>query len=318
MTEGYICGLCGYATFKKQSYRRHLARKTPCAPAAVVSVPEERGLNKNDTVINENGTLINENGTVINENGTASARACDLCGKEFKNVNTCRSHKSRGACQEEKNDPCKCTRCLKVFKNPNSKRSHMSRSTCSRAVVPAAPGPATSAAQPSVHITGHNNTVNNVTIVVNNYGDETTGYITQDEAALVKAIRSGPAGLQDIIKRIYFNDDHPENRTVQEPNLARQLCQTWDSSTSSWKYKPIDDVTYDMMYKAAQPLHSVYSDRAGRNRRFENITKAIQSSPNRPDAARADSTPEDRKVYRKLVKDTRCTLLNGRHDTDTV
>ena len=303
MTEGYICGLCGYATFKKQSYRRHLARKTPCAPAAVVSVHEERGLNKNDTVINENGT-------VINENGTASARTCDLCGKEFKNVNTCRSHKSRGACQEEKNDPCKCTRCLKVFKNPNSKRSHMSRSTCTRAVVPAPP-PAAAAPQPSVQITGNNNTVNNVTIVVNNYGDEATGYISQDEAALVRAIRAGPAGLQDMIKRIYFNEDHPENHTVHQPNLARQICQTWDANTKSWKYKPIDEVTYDVLYKAAKPLHEFYSDRSGRNRGFENMTKAIQSSPGRPDDRRPPATPEDRKVYRKLVKDTRCTLLNG-------
>jgi len=166
---------------------------------------------------------------------------------------------------------------------------------------------------PSVQITGDNNTVNNnVTIVVNNYGDENTGYISQDEAALVKAIRAGPEGLQNIIRRIYFNVDHPENRTVQEPNLARQLCQTWDASTETWKFKPIDDVTYDMMYKAAKPLHEFYRDRNTKDREFENITKAIQSSPARPEENRSTSTAQDRKVYRKLVKETRCTILNSR------
>ena len=311
MTDGYICGLCGYATHNKQSFKRHMARKFPCSRQSIIQTPDEENINETKSEINHNGTIINTNGTV--EKATINEKICDMCGKEFKNVNTCRAHRSRGTCKKEKVNPCQCTRCLRVFKNPNSKRSHMSRNSCVSAIIPVPSAEVGASRVPSVQITGDNNTVNNnVTIVVNNYGDENTGYISQDEAALVKAIRAGPEGLQNIIRRIYFNDAHPENRTVQEPNLARQLCQTWDASTETWKFKPIDDVTYDMMYKAAKPLHEFYRDRNTRDRGFENITKAIQSSPARSEENRSTSTAQDRKVYRKLVKATRCTLLNSR------
>lgn len=107
----------------------------------------EKNINKTDSLINHSGTDINTISTVINAVGTLGEKTnidqkiCGNCGKEFKSISSCRSHKSRGTCKKEKKDPCKCTRCLKVFKNPNSKRNHMSRNTCVAAPVPEVPPP---------------------------------------------------------------------------------------------------------------------------------------------------------------------------------
>jgi len=293
--------------------------------------------NENDTVITENISPIIENISPIIENISpiienvspitenillgaknikdieSGDRICNLCRKEFKSVNSYRVHKSKKICQKEKVNPCECRICLKIFKTPNSKREHMSRNTCNSALVVLPPKETPPPVQQSAQITGDHNTVNNINIVVNNYGNEKIGYISEDEVALVKAIRAGPEGLQNIIKQIYFNEEHRENRTVQIPNVAKEICQTWDAESKEWKYKALDKVSYDMMYKAAFPLHAYYASQNKRNKNFEKITKAIQSSENRPEEKnRTTSTPEDRKVYRKLVKDTRCTIMNNR------
>ena len=320
MSEGYFCELCGYITQSKQSYKRHLARKTSCNTVKTYFSK----INENDTPINENNTLINENDTLINENNTLGTKInkdiepggndkiCNLCGKEFKSINSCRSHKSQKICQKEKKNPCECRRCLKIFPNAHARRSHMSRNVCNSALVVLPPKETPAPVQQSAQITGDHNTVNNINIVVNSYGNEKIGYISEDEVALVKAIREGPEGLQNIIKQIYFNEEHPENRTVQIPNVAKEICQTWDAESKEWKYKPLDKVSYDMMYKAAFPLHAYYASQNKRDRNFEKISRAIKSSDNRPEEKRTNSTPEDRKVYRKLVKDTRCTIMNNR------
>jgi len=167
-----------------------------------------------------------------------------------------------------------------------------------------------------VNVGNNNQTNDNSTnITLNIFGKEKMDYITDDEAALLNAIRNGETGLQDIIKRIYFHKEHPENQTVQLPNARSGLCTVWDGT--AWKFRPSETVTYDMMYKAAMPLHLEYSKQEEPNPTFESMRRAIQTSENR-DSGRLKSTPKDRKVLRKLVKDTKCTLLNNRKEDDVV
>jgi len=330
MSEGYFCELCGYVTTNKQTYTRHLARKTPCN--AVKSNFKTNTPEINENTSEHNGNTAKHNGNTpkhteitpeINEDTSSleslesldkerQTRTCSICNKVFKNPHTMHSHKNRKACSSiPKHNPKQCKKCLKIFSSSNSRAGHEKRNTCNStvAILPKETPPPS---QTSVQITGDHNTNNVNIVVVNNYGNEQIDYISKNVVALAKAIHAGPKGLQHMIEHIYFNKEHPENRTVQIPNVAKEICQTWNAKSEDWKYKPLDKVSYDMMYKAAFPLYTHYNSQNKRDRNFEKITKAIQSSENRPEEKRLKSTPEDRKVYRKLVKDTRCTLMNNR------
>ena len=126
--EGYFCDKCGYATYTKQSYQRHLTRKTPCD-----TIVKPVKVDVEPTVITVEPTVIT---TVEPEvNIDLLNRTCKICGKEFNTIKTLRNHKSLKSCLKVKPNQSECTRCLKIFPNPSAKRSHMYRRTC-KAILP--------------------------------------------------------------------------------------------------------------------------------------------------------------------------------------
>jgi len=312
----HFCEKCGYVTSRKANILRHFARKTPChgetkecsvdlTQNTSTSPKIHQDLTQNTSTSPKIHQDLTQNTSTKEED--LESRTCTVCCKVFKNRSSLYTHRTKKVCVGESSGGKQCKKCLKVFATVNSRAVHEKRNTCEGSEVKSE-GNTT-----NYNISGdmNNNTVNNnINITVNTFGNEELDYITNDEAALLKAIRSGQMGLQDIIKRIYFDQEHPENRTVQLPNVAKGICTVWDGE--NWQYKSSETVTYDMMYRAAAPLHFQYIKHNERHPTFEAVRRAIQGSENHPGEKRINSTPADRKVLRKLVKDTQCTLMNNR------
>ena len=289
-TEGYFCEKCGYVTQYKQCYERHLARKTTCNRVDILSIKPSL----DDIKPSSDGNKQTLEGII----------QCKGCKKTFKSDRNLRIHKK--TCKGVENTVCPT--CFKKFSNNQGRNKHCRLVKCSPPKVTADQVSShTQNIQTQQNAQTINNTTNNITF---SFGKENIDYLTNDEVNLIKAIRSGEAGLQDMIQQIYFNKEHPENNTVQLPNMSRGMIQVREGE--KWKYKPSESVTYAMMYKAAMPLHMQYVKQGERHKKFEAVRQAIQTSDQRPREKRSDSTPEDKKILRKLVKDTQCTIINNR------
>jgi len=334
MEAGFFCVKCCYVTYNKQTFQRHLARKTPCDKNNVKKIPMKQSINENHIKINENRIKINENHIKINKNHTdinenhtdidnMLEKTCNLCGKEFKNVNSCRSHQSQKTCLKIKQNPRECPCCLKIFKNPNSCRSHKIRNSCIPAAVPVVEQQAITYTniqnQTINNTTIDNSTVinNNINIVMNGYGNENIDYIKEDTEALTRAITSGQLGIQETIERMYFNPEHPENRTVQISNVSKNDCKVYNAETDKWDYKPVRKVIYELTFNATQPLNNHYIDemkygKNGIDNQFEKIKRSLMTSDSRPENKRRVGSAEDKRLLRNIEKDTLCTMLNNR------
>jgi len=323
MEQGYFCELCGYVTKNKQSYSRHLARKKACNSPISTKKQNNLEIPTNITKIPTNDTKITNIDT-IPESTAAKDRTCMLCNSVFKTIQSYRNHKSRNTCQNVKRDPCECRRCLKLFKNANARRSHMARYICDDVEHPIMTSMATSPVNTPHTINNNidnstdnsttNNTTNNTTIniTLNPFGKEFMDYITNDKELLTRCIKAGYPGLQNLMKQIFFNPEHPENHTVQMPNIRGNQLKI-AGEDKNWEFKSADEVKYDMMYKAASPLHMHYvgefNNKGEPN--FEKIRKAITTHDSRNDK-KSKSTPTDRKILRKIDRETTSTLINSR------
>ena len=79
------------------------------------------------------------------------------------------------------------------------------------------------------------NTTNN-TIIINNYGDEDTKYITSDY--ILKLLKNKPAkAIPELIKYTHFNDKHPENQNIKITNKKEPYIKFLKMINGNYKIK---------------------------------------------------------------------------------
>jgi len=314
MSGGYFCEKCGYVTDRKSNIDRHMSRKIPCDAIAHMTNQNNDSGRCNRSSGRDNMSLENPHASSPIET-EISDRTCKSCAKEFKTIKICRSHMKNKICQKQ--DPRECRRCFKIFKTPNSRRCHMKRNICEQVSPPV-----------TAHTINNNNTTNNNNnttnndnrvynihnhITVNPFGGETMDYIHNDKELMTRCIKAGFSGIQNMLEQIFFNPKHPENHTVQMPNIRGNLLKI-SGEDQKWKTKPANEVKYDMMYSATVPLHKHYmgefNNRGDKN--FENIRKAMTTHESRKDR-NPKSTATDRKILRQLDRQTTSTLINNRN-----
>jgi hypothetical protein len=101
----------------------------------------------------------------------------------------------------------------------------------------------------------HNNNNNNK-IIINNYGSEDLSHITDDyKTELLK----GPFGMiQKLIKKIYFNDEKPENRNIILPNKNDTMVKIMKDG--EWTYCDRDTSMMDVIDACYFPLDNHYEN----------------------------------------------------------
>jgi hypothetical protein len=98
-----------------------------------------------------------------------------------------------------------------------------------------------------------NNTTNNI-IVVNNYGKENTDYLTFEK---IKKLLNRPYdSIQELIKMLHFNTEHPENHNVKITNKKEPYALVWNDPI--WELRKKKSVVKDIVDKGYMMIDTTH------------------------------------------------------------
>jgi len=142
-----------------------------------------------------------------------------------------------------------------------------------------------------------NNTINN-TIHINNYGEENLEMLTDEfkERCITRPFYA----IIDIIRKIHFNDDYPENKNMRIVNKRDNKIQVL--TDGKWKYRYKDEAVKYAFDDSNERLEQFYAEKSHKFRKFiklccEDIIKNIH-----------ECEPE---LMKELYKEMDLILLNG-------
>jgi hypothetical protein len=108
-----------------------------------------------------------------------------------------------------------------------------------------------------------NNNTNNI-IVVNNYGKENTDYLTVDK---IKSLLNRPFdSVQELIKMLHFNSEHPENHNVKITNKKEPYALVWNDPI--WELRKKKSVVKDIVDKGYMMIDTTHENMDISNKNF--------------------------------------------------
>tara|TARA_Y100000591_G_C21520057_1_gene538886 strand:- start:45 stop:695 length:651 start_codon:yes stop_codon:yes gene_type:complete len=136
-----------------------------------------------------------------------------------------------------------------------------------------------------------NNNTNNI-IVVNNYGKENTDYLTVDK---IKALLDKPFdSVQELIKMLHFNSDHPENHNVKITNKKEPYALVWNDPI--WELRKKKTVVKDIVDKGYMMIDSTHDNMNESNSKFINF--------------QTDYEDEDTDTKNKIEEEAEIVIIN--------
>jgi predicted house-cleaning noncanonical NTP pyrophosphatase (MazG superfamily) len=97
---------------------------------------------------------------------------------------------------------------------------------------------------------------NNITIVLNDFGDEDISYIKDDKLFLDKCMKQLSSGISALIEKIYFDKENPQNHNIKMKNF--KLNQVMVMTNGEWKQKHTSDTIPKMVSKGQNILNKHY------------------------------------------------------------
>jgi len=229
--NNFICKRCGYNTYIRSNFKKHLLRKKLCPPHL-------RNISKNDLIID--AKLAYKLNGLKTESETLFY--CSYCGKSFKNSSSRYRHQ-REYCkkkdlvlsEKEKNKHANDTQKIEELTSQVQSLLHMIMSSMGEKNMCTNShnnniGTTINNISNSNNITNNqitNNTQLQINTQINNYGSEDTSYITKEQ---YKEILQNPfTGLSKLINIVHFNDEHPENNNLRIPNKKQSYIEYYDN-----------------------------------------------------------------------------------------
>ena len=211
----YNCLRCGFTTNHKNNFRKHIYRKFICKPILkeipIISIRDDFEM-KEPKSCNQNVIKCNHN---VITNGSKINHKCRYCNKKFsKRQNRWRHEKY--FCKEKNKDNCiedkikQMENEITKLKIEKTKKENIINNKIENSIINS-----------------------NNTIIVNNFGDENTEYIT--DKMFQKLILKGSKGIPSLIKQIHFNPNHPENHNVRYKNQKSKYIEI--KNNNKWKYQ---------------------------------------------------------------------------------
>jgi hypothetical protein len=117
----------------------------------------------------------------------------------------------------------------------------------------------------TINNTTNNNTNNNTNniIVVNNYGKENT-YLTADK---IRALLARPyESIQELIKMLHFNSEHPENHNVKITNKKEPYALVWNNPI--WEIRKKKSVVKDIVDKGYMMIDTTHDNMDESNTKY--------------------------------------------------
>ena len=148
-----------------------------------------------------------------------------------------------------------------------------------------------------------NNTTNHMTnnIIINNYGDENTKYITRDY--IIGLLKNKPAKIiPELIKYTHFNNAHPENQNIKITNKKEPYVKV--RKNDKWELQDKDETIYDLIDR--QQVHLM----------DEVVGKKIESCCNDSEKVNIKRcnelyNEEDKEYMKKLYNESELIIINN-------
>ena len=306
----YNCFRCGYRTSHKGSIINHLNRKNICTSIlediSIEEIKKYYGFNIS-TKIHQNSTKIHQNppnltpnistkkhqnppnlppkSTKIHQNPPKNLdlNECPYCFKTFSRSDSLNRHFGRCKIKKEKDNDKQEIKELKqivekllleknnTITNNNTNNSH--------------------------------NTTNNMTnnIIIHNYGDEDTKYITSDY--ILNLLKYKPAkAIPELIKHTHFNEEHPENQNIKITNKKTPYIKV--RKNDKWELQDKEETITDLIDR--QQVHLL----------DEGVEKKIEKSCSNTEKVNIERcndlyNEEDKDYMKRLYNESELIIINN-------
>ena len=232
----YNCGICNFVTKLKGNYNQHLKSKKHLRNTNESLIPMVMSTNEHKISTNEHKMSTNEHkiSTTISK-----LYGCDYCPESFTTKPNKRRHELHYCKENTSIMTHKIKKLEREKKKLEKKIEKMLDKTCT-----------------INNNTTNNNNSNNTIIVVNNYGKENTEYLTAEK--IVQLLNRPFDSIQDLIKMLHFNVDHPENHNVKITNKKEPFALVWNDPI--WELRKKKTVIKDMVDKGYMMIDNSHDE----------------------------------------------------------
>jgi hypothetical protein len=220
----FICEVCNFSSKLKTDLNRHLNTKkhftnTEISLQPMVMSPNEPKMSPNEPKMSPNEPTFK----------------CDFCDLYFSTKPNKRRHELHNCKENPSTMKYKIHKLEKEKKKLETKIEKMMDKMCTI-----------------------NNTTNNTQniIIVNNYGKENTDYLTAEKIA--KLLDRPYDSIQDLIKMLHFNVEHPENHNVKITNKKEPFALVWNDPI--WEIRKKKSVVKDMVDKSYVMIDTTHDE----------------------------------------------------------
>jgi len=252
----FKCSQCDYASKFSYNVRRHILLKH----------------NKNDQNFDENNQKNNPNNQKNNPSNQKNnpktqnkeirkilhENQCSICDKILSNKQNLKRHII--SCKGKINK-LECIHCKEIFTIPQSKYRHqkfckekekdkINNQVPSSELVIQNINNITTINNNQIYNNNPQTINNNITIQIRNFGDENKEYITN--AFLLDCYKNGYYGLIEMIEKIYFNKEHPENHNVRIGSFKNKYFEIHNDN--NWIPQGINETLNRMINTAATDI----------------------------------------------------------------
>ena len=242
----YNCVRCGYETKHKGHFKNHLNRKNICIPLLEdISINEIINYYNLDLdKMNPLESKMNPNESKMNlkeSKNELDKLKCEYCCKFYSTNSNLNKHLKICKIKKKTNEQNKLILLKKdkeelietveklLIECSNMKEIIKTNNTCSNNYS---------------NNTNSNNTNN--TIIINNYGDEDTKYITKEY--ILNLIANKPfKAIPEMIKHTHFNKEHPENQNIKITNKKEPYVRIMKDN--KWEYHDRKNTITDLIDK---------------------------------------------------------------------
>ena len=251
----YTCKCCNYETSFISNYKKHLTTKKHARNSDPdYDILKEMALNEQNEhkkSTNEHKMSTNEHKKSTNEHKMSTKKSlnysCDFCDKLFSTKANKRRHELHYC---NKNATSKDIKIRKLEKEKKKLEKKIDKLL-----------------DKVGNVTNNTNNNTNNIIVVNNYGKENTDYLTVDK---IKALLDKPFdSVQELIKMLHFNSDHPENHNVKITNKKEPYALVWNDPI--WELRKKKSVVKDIVDKGYMMIDNTYDNMDESNSKFINF-----------------------------------------------
>ena len=304
----YECKRCGYITKHKGSFINHLNRKNLCQPLLEdISIEEVKFMygfeinskspqkssisphfsskktpQKSSKTPQKSSLLKKNSSKILN---FEDCKECSYCFKKFSRIDNFKRHMT--TCKKKKSTE------VELLEKKDSE-IHELKEMVEKLLVEN---------KGNTNITNSNNTTNNMTnnIIIHNYGDEDTKYITGDY--ILKLLKNRPAKtIPELIKYTHFNDDHPENQNIKITNKKDPYIKV--RKNNKWELQDKDETITDLIDR--QQIHLLDEDL---EKKVEEVCNNIEK--NNIDRCSDLYNEDDKDYMKRLYSESELIIINN-------